>query len=1300
MKRKLFIALALCASVGLAVAGFGFWCIGTTAGAHWLIDSADNFSAIEITKAELEGSLLNGLVIKELRIAWEKGEVKAADLKLAISRFKPFSGQMVIEQLEINRLVIQLYEDAEEPATSGDDAPGAEVLLAMAPNWLELAIDRLRITGFVYRGTDQPADEVVIADLIAGQYLLANQRLVSQDFVYHSPYVELDGTFDWQLKQPHLVMTASVRLPEAVIDPLLLESIAVPDRFPGRLELDGDWNHFEGPAEFGIKNDAGNKVWLSAMATGSWRGLRFDSLEGRYLGGTIAGALDMSWTDAYQLKGQISGQELDLSTLTEVPTGKTSFDLSGELSVPYDDQLLQADFDAVVHEARFHGHALHGRAAGRWLGQELVALDVDMAGDGAHILARGVPAQRVDFDLEVADLAMYYVELTGKATASGWVSWSDNSLAGEVNGRGEELGWQGIGVRRIEFQARRPAGEEHVVLTVSGDDWKYGELQLHRMKSELSGTLSNHHLEVTAESSFGQFTALTHGSYQPGTWAGRIEQLVGDETLWGRWSMPEPTDITWDEGVLTVDKLSMVADGGGRLELEVNSWGSAERADVALNWSGFDLAWLQPYVDLDSLTGRTDGHVKYVVIEGQPLSISSRVNAQGRVEDENYDLTYENLELQLDWGQEGLQLSGTSRSDAGERLQIEATAPGPLAWEWPIKSLEGDLQWQGVSLSRINRFLDGIRADGVSDGNLFFALSGEQLVRMQGHLNATGRVMQGELELGPRGLQADLNWDDRIFQCTARIDGARGGHAALTLMSAQKPALAWPESGQIEFKINNLSLGAFEPFLPQGIDVVGTVNSQAMGRWEQADIVDLNGHLELRQSRITWDSDNGQILLSLRDANADWRWGGDSLNGTFDLNLADYGNIDGSWKLPLPARIPTAFEPNGPLEINVDGKMQATGVLSALGPWLVQDLRGEALVDLAVQGTWESPDLRGKILFQDGSVYLPAAGVQIEDIQLHAELAGDRLRIDRLTLRSGSGNLYGQGEVIFDRWRLASYHLDIAGENFQVVAFPELQMTCSPDLVLTGDPNRLALQGSLLIPSLAIIGTKGTPEVLPSKDVVREKEAEQRHKLEFATDIHVAVELGEDVTVKSGGVDTRLAGGGIVTMGPTGELLASGEIQLVSGSFRAHGVNLKIRQGLLSYQGGVITNPELRIFAAREVGDVLAGVQVTGTAEAPVVTLYSRPAMPDRDILGYMLMGRAISSKSQETDMLMMGAGSLLPGYGGALSELGITEVDIQGFFEGSGGLRLRRKLTEQWEIESQLGAESGLDLYYIIELN
>ena len=1300
MNRKLVISCALLVSISLAIIAFGFWCLGTTAGTGWLINSVANFSDLEMSTAEVEGSLLDNLSIRELRVAWQGGEIRAGDLKLDIRRINPFSGQLAIEELEINRLILQLDDDTEDSSASmTEDAPGAEVLLAVLPKWLETSLDRLQISGFVYRSTAEPDDEIVIADLIAGQYRLANQRLISQNFAYHSPYVELDGEFDWQLALPHLVMTASVYLPETSVESALLDSIVVPTRFPGHLELDGDWNHFNGPVQFGIKNGAGDSVWLSATATGSWRGLRFDDLAGRYLGGAIAGVLDMTWIESYRLEGQIAGQELNFSNLIDAAEGKTSFDATGELFIPYNDQPLQAGIDAMIHEARFKGHALQGKAAGQWAGQELVDLDVELLGDAARLWAKGVPAQRVDVDLEITDLAMYHAEFSGQAAASGWLSWSEGSFAGEIDGYGEDLAWQDVTVQGIELQGRHRAGEQSFVLSFSGDDWNYGDLHLQQLAGVLSGTLNDHRFELAADSSSGQLTMLAVGNYRPGRWTGRLERLVGDGTPWGRWAMPEPTTMLWDDGVITVDRLSLVADQGARLELGVANWGSPERARAAMTLTGFELKWLQPYAKFDSLTGHAEGHVEYTMIDGQPASITGQVTADGEITDEYFELAYQDLDLDLDWGQNGLRLTGEASSASGERIQSRATAPGPPRWAWPVSGLEAELQWQAFRLSRLNRFMQDTRTEGLSEGSFSFAFDDNRLERMTGHLSAQARLLQGQRDLGNQNLLADLSWNAGAFECIAKISDARDGRAELKLTSTRKPDLSWPESGQIELAVDDLSLAALEPFLPHGVDVAGTIDSQAGGYWQPGGIVELGGTIQILKSHVSWDSEHGQVLLPLRNASAAWDWSGENLKGTFDLDLANHGEFDGSWRLPLAARLPPVFDPDGQLQVTVDGTLQSTGILSAIGPWLMQDVRGETRMELAVQGTWESPDLRGRILLRDGSAYLPATGVQLENIQLQSELAGDRLRIDRVTLDSGPGELSGQGELIFNQWQLADFSLDITGNDFQLADFPELQVTISPELVLSGTPDRFSLQGTTLVPKLAITGSRVTPEVLPSKDVVVARAEDQRQELEVATDIEVTVELGDDVTVKSGGVDTRLTGGGVVSMGPTGELLARGEIQLVSGWFRSHGVNLKIRQGVLNYQDEVITNPDLRIFAAREVGDVLAGVQVTGNAEAPVVTLYSRPAMPERDILGYMLMGRAIDTENEEADMLMMGTGTLLGSYGGGLSELGITDIDIQGLFTGSGGLRLRRKISEKWEVQSTLGTESGVDLFYIIEL-
>ena len=81
-------------------------------------------------------------------------------------------------------------------------------------------------------------------------------------------------------------------------------------------------------------------------------------------------------------------------------------------------------------------------------------------------------------------------------------------------------------------------------------------------------------------------------------------------------------------------------------------------------------------------------------------------------------------------------------------------------------------------------------------------------------------------------------------------------------------------------------------------------------------------------------------------------------------------------------------------------------------------------------------------------------------------------------------------------------------------------------------------------------------------------------------------------------------------------------------------------------------------------------------------------------------MGRPMRVGQEGEDALMIGAGALIPHYGDTFSDLGISEIDIQGLFSGAGGVRLRKRLTERLELESTLGIESGIDLYYIFEFD
>ena len=67
---------------------------------------------------------------------------------------------------------------------------------------------------------------------------------------------------------------------------------------------------------------------------------------------------------------------------------------------------------------------------------------------------------------------------------------------------------------------------------------------------------------------------------------------------------------------------------------------------------------------------------------------------------------------------------------------------------------------------------------------------------------------------------------------------------------------------------------------------------------------------------------------------------------------------------------------------------------------------------------------------------------------------------------------------------------------------------------------------------------------------------------------------------------------------------------------------------------------------------------------------------------------------------LAIGAGALIPNYGGTFADYGIIEFDLDGLLNDDGGVRLRKRLSESWEISSTLGKESGVDLYYILDFD
>ncbi len=151
----------------------------------------------------------------------------------------------------------------------------------------------------------------------------------------------------------------------------------------------------------------------------------------------------------------------------------------------------------------------------------------------------------------------------------------------------------------------------------------------------------------------------------------------------------------------------------------------------------------------------------------------------------------------------------------------------------------------------------------------------------------------------------------------------------------------------------------------------------------------------------------------------------------------------------------------------------------------------------------------------------------------------------------------------------------------------------------------------------------------------------------------------------------------------------------------------------------------------REAEDARAGIIVSGTAMSPVVNLYSDPPMTDTDILSYIVLGHAAGADQAQIGLLSRAAGLLLSkGESATLQAklqkgLGVDVLDIQAgggdvarsaltvgkylsprlfisyglsLFTGENVFRVRYKLSRRWEIQTESGAETGIDLFYKME--
>ncbi len=584
-------------------------------------------------------------------------------------------------------------------------------------------------------------------------------------------------------------------------------------------------------------------------------------------------------------------------------------------------------------------------------------------------------------------------------------------------------------------------------------------------------------------------------------------------------------------------------------------------------------------------------------------------------------------------------------------------------WSAGTLSVRGRLPWQGRNGALAVQGTD-INVGTVLDSLQLDARGSLQNLEVEG--NAHNSL--GAITLSGSAQQRNNNWQGSLD--TLKLSVARG-----TDWTLQQPArfaqqgsnwtlsqtcLAangggslcananWPNKG-INVSGEALPLTLLQPWLPRvdnremilrgNIDLDGNVRPQGNQWAGNLDVTSSEGGLKLGAA-------GRRELASYKALTLSINFNPQRLQASLGSDLSGDGRID--------AKVTTGWDAYAPLSGELRASTSQIFWLELFSPDLVRP-QGNLDANITLAGTRAEPILGGQASLTDFKGEMPAMGITLTDgsARLIAQPDGNA-RIEA-TVRSGEGAINVQGSL---GWRdtTSPLLLTVTGENFLISDTRELRAVANPDLQVGFDRTTgvLTLNGKVTVPSAKLDLERLDQGISPSPDVVVLDPVDpERDSRGTPLDMDLTLVLGDDVRMDGFGLEGSLTGELRVRGRPGREMTGQGGLD-VDGRYEAYGQKLDITGGQLRWSNSPISDPRINIRAQRVVGEVTAGIHVTGLASQPHAEVWSDPVMQDSEALSYLVLGRSLArATSRESQQINVASEALSAGAGLLGSQLG-----------------------------------------------
>lgn len=443
------------------------------------------------------------------------------------------------------------------------------------------------------------------------------------------------------------------------------------------------------------------------------------------------------------------------------------------------------------------------------------------------------------------------------------------------------------------------------------------------------------------------------------------------------------------------------------------------------------------------------------------------------------------------------------------------------------------------------------------------------------------------------------------------------------------------------------------------------------------------------------------------------------------------GNVQADLQTRLQTINGSSWAVDAPLQGRLRASLPRVGAWSLVAPvgWRMQ---GTMEADASLSGTRSNPAWRGSLEARDLAIRSVVDGIDVSNGSMKLQLDGQHIEIVEFALQgaggASGGKLLASGSIdwlpgipaapLTARLRIA---LQATAQGFRVTARADQRLAVSGNLNAQLIDARLSVRGALVADQALFVLPEDTAPKLGSDVVVKhsknlaapsakaDAKTAQREAQTVLPDLNITLDPGPNFQLQGHGINTRLAG--LLTLKTEGRRLTpllQGELHTVNGTYRAYGQRLNIDEGTLRFSGAY-DNPALDIRALRPNLQQVVGVQISGTAQVPVMRLYSDPDLPDADKLSWLMLGQASSNGGAQTAMLQQAALALLSGKGGAPTEalfsaLGLDEVtlgqtaitNVDGSTGTEATVKLGKRISHDFYVAYERSLAGTLGTFYV----